>query len=64
MPLPRPDDTHDDGHNTGAAARPFPPEAHAYDTDVSAKVVKRVQAEADKILSKDEWVVIDGVDKR
>jgi hypothetical protein len=47
-----------------ATSKRFPPEAHSYDTDVTDKVVKRVKAEAEKVLEKDEWVVNDGVDKR
>jgi hypothetical protein len=65
MPLRKPGDTNDDGHDdVVATSKRFPPEAHAYDTDVTDKVVKRVKAEAEKVLEKDEWVVIDGVDKR
>jgi len=45
-------------------SRPFPPEAYDYDSDITDEVTKRVQSEADKILRKDKWTVIDGVDNK
>lgn len=67
MPLRKPDDTHDNGGNADGGAttgKKFPPEAYAYDSDITDHVVKRVQTEAEKRLSKDEWIVIDGVGER
>jgi hypothetical protein len=66
MPLRKPDGTSDHG---GApvetmGGQQFPPEAYAYDSDITDHVVKRVQREADKILAQDEWVVVDGVGKQ
>jgi hypothetical protein len=65
MPRRRPDETHekrDDGEPV--TSPPFPPEAYTYDSDVTDEATRRVQAEADKILNKENWVVIDGDDKR
>jgi hypothetical protein len=42
----------------------LPVEAYHYEAELKVEVVKRIQAEADKVLNQDEWVVIDGVDKR
>lgn len=65
MPLRKPSDESHDGDKDGQAnPQPFPPEAYAYDSDVTDEVAKRVQAEADKILKQDKWTVIDGVTKR
>ena len=50
--------------HSNAASQPFPLEAYRYDSDVIEKVTHRVQEQADKILAKDKWVVIDGVKKR
>jgi hypothetical protein len=49
-----------------ALAQPSPllPESYQYEAELKMEVVKRIQVEADKILSQEEWVVIDGVDKR
>jgi hypothetical protein len=64
MPLHKPDNTKNDGKDAVATAlAAFPPEALNYDTDVTDEVVRRVQAEADAVLAKEEWVVIDGVEK-
>lgn len=41
-----------------------PPEAYHYEAELKVEVVRRIQAEADKVLNQEEWVVIDGVDKR
>ena len=64
MPLRKPDDTVEREEPATVSGGKFPPEADAYDTDVTEKVVKNVQKQADKILAGDEWVVIDGVDGR
>lgn len=45
-------------------SRPFPREAYDYDSDITDEVTRRVQSEADKILRKDDWTVIDGVDNK
>jgi hypothetical protein len=62
----------DDIKHTGAEAeiiqsadttpngRKFPPEAYAYDTDVTDAGIERVKAEAEKRLKNDKWVVVDG----
>ena len=69
MPLRKTDDG-DDHNNGGKAAgenamgEKFPPEAFAYDSNITEAVVKRVQAEADKVLSQEEWIVVDGVRER
>ena len=44
--------------------RPFPREAYDYDSDITDEVTRRVQSEADKVLRKDNWTVIDGVDNK
>jgi len=65
MPLRKPDDTYDDGEApVMTTAKPFPPEAYEYEADLSPEKIKTIQAKADKILSQEEWVIIDGVDKR
>lgn len=66
MPLRKKDDSKDRDGSAEAATvgRKFPPEAYSYDTDITDEVVKRVQREADKVLDRDEWVVIDGVEKQ
>jgi hypothetical protein len=61
MPLPKPD-LNPAEHGVTLGGKKFPSEAYAYDSDVSERVVKRVQSQANAILSKEEWVVIDGVD--
>ena len=43
-----------------AAKRSFPPEAYDYGGDISAEAVRRLQEQADKVLGKGEWKVIDG----
>jgi hypothetical protein len=65
MPLRKQDDK-DKGNAEAVATtgKKFPPEAYAYDSDITEDVVNRVQAEADKVLSKDDWVVVDGVAKQ
>jgi hypothetical protein len=40
--------------------RKLPPEAFQYDDDVTPEVVKTIQEQADEIIRKEEWVVIDG----
>jgi hypothetical protein len=62
MPFRKPADAHDDQKT--ARGGKFPPEAYAYDSDITDEVVKRVQSEADKKLAEDEWTVIDGVGKQ
>jgi hypothetical protein len=65
MPLRKTDD--DDHHSTAIADssnRPFPPEAYQYDGELKVEVVQALQKKADLRLSKEEWVVIDGIDKR
>ncbi len=47
-----------------AQAGDLPQEAFHYETELKVEVVKQIQAKADKVLSKEEWVVIDGVDKQ
>jgi hypothetical protein len=65
MPLRKPTDEIHDGDNDGQGTpQPFPPEAYAYDSDVTDEVVRRVQAEANKVLKQDKWIVIDGVTER
>jgi hypothetical protein len=64
MPLRKPEDeTIPPVHETAAGTK-FPSEAFNYDSDVSDAVVSRVQAEADKTMSCEKWVVIDGVGKQ
>jgi hypothetical protein len=67
MPLSKSDKTQGHGISAEGGAttgQKFPPEAYAYDSDITDHVIKRVQSEAEKILCNDEWVVVDGVDKR
>lgn len=59
MPLRKPTDTYDEPKTTGG--NKFPPEAYAYDSDITDRVVNRVRSEAEKIMAADEWVPIDGV---
>ncbi len=55
MPLRKPtDETHDGDKDGQSAPQLFPPEAYAYDSDVTDEVTKRIQAEADKILKQDK----------
>ena len=63
MPLRKPTDD-GNGHTPMMNNRAFPPEAYQYEADVTAEAVERIQAEADKVLCCEEWVVIDGVNKR
>jgi hypothetical protein len=42
----------------------LPQEAFHYEAELKVEVVKQIQAKADAVLNKEEWVVIDGVDKR
>ena len=62
MPLRKPTD--DDGEFALQVAPAFPPEAYQYEAELTVETVKAIQARADKILCKEEWAVIDGVDKR
>jgi hypothetical protein len=65
MPLRKPDDTYEDGDVTVlTATKPFPPEAYEYEAELSPEKIKLIQAKADKILSEEEWVIVDGVGKR
>jgi hypothetical protein len=65
MPLRKPDDTYEDGDGTVlTVAKPFPPEAYEYEAELKPEKIKVIQAKADKILSQEEWVIVDGVDKR
>jgi hypothetical protein len=43
---------------------PAPPEAFHYEAELNVETVKKIQQKADETLQKEEWVVIDGVDKR
>jgi len=55
----------DDAPATQAAdAAPLPREAYHYEAELKVEVVKRIQQKADETLKQEEWVVIDGVDKR
>ena len=47
-----------------SAFAPLPVEAHHYEAELTIETVKRIQQKADETLNKEEWVVIDGVDKR
>lgn len=67
MPLQKTDDTIEQVNgeigetvDTTPPGRKFPPEAYAYDSDITDAGIKRVKAEAEKRLKKDEWVVVDG----
>jgi hypothetical protein len=37
----------------------FPPEAYSYDSPVTKEGVARIQREADKILCRQEWTVLE-----
>ena len=68
MPLHKTDGTKDkDGGEAAATSaetgRKFPPEAFAYDSDITDAGVDQVKAAAAKRLKQDEWILIDG-DKR
>lgn len=39
----------------------FPPEAYAYEDDVTHEAVESIRARADKVISDDEWEVVDGL---
>lgn len=40
--------------------RNLPPEAFQYDDDVTPETVETIKEKADRIIRKEEWVVIDG----
>jgi hypothetical protein len=61
MPLRKQDDAQDDG-DVKTVTELFPPEAYQYEAELTVEKVKLIQAKADKVLSKEEWVIIDGVD--
>jgi hypothetical protein len=69
MPL-RKDDKDAARHNVGndgvenSMGKKFPPEAYAYDSDITDAGIKRVELEAEKILSQEKWTIIDGVKER
>lgn len=64
MPLRKPTDDDNDHKRGEPNAHAFPPEAYQYEAELKVETVKIIQAEADKKLALDEWVVVDGVDKR
>jgi hypothetical protein len=64
MPLCKPTDDDHKHERAVPSARVFPPEAYQYEAELKVETVKIIQTEADKVLAKDEWIVIDGVDKR
>jgi hypothetical protein len=65
MPLRKPDGTsHHVAEHATAGGKEFPPEAYAYDSDITDVIVRRVQLKANPILAQDEWVVVDGVKER
>lgn len=64
MPLHKPTNDGDKDKRAAPTTLAFPPEAYQYDAELKVETVKLIQAKADKVLSQDEWVVIDGVDKR
>jgi hypothetical protein len=64
MPLRKPTDDEQDGAQTASVAQTFPPEAYQYEAELKVEIVQTIQARADKVLCKEEWTVIDGVDKR
>jgi hypothetical protein len=41
-----------------------PPEAFHYESELNVETIEKIQQKADETLQKEEWVVIDGVDKR
>ncbi|MGV8841028.1 MAG: hypothetical protein ACWA6X_12075 [Bauldia sp.] len=40
--------------------RPFPPEAYAYDDDITAEAVQTVRGKANDRLENAKWEVVDG----
>lgn len=72
MPLRKPTDTESDATETALSAiqealgqtAAFAPLPEHYEAELTVETVNRIQKKADETLSKDEWVVIDGVDKR
>jgi hypothetical protein len=41
------------------AKKEFPPEAYCYDEPIDKDAVAAIQREADKVLDKQEWTVIE-----
>ena len=75
MPLRKPTDTQSNATDAAlkaiqealgqtSAFEPLSAEAGHYEAELTVETVKRIQKRADETLSKEEWVVIDGVDKR
>jgi hypothetical protein len=65
MPRRKPDDTRDESKDgSSSVSQTIPPEAYQYEAELKVEMVKLIQARADKLLSEEEWVVIDGVNKR
>ncbi|MFT4276497.1 MAG: hypothetical protein QM576_09095 [Rhodopseudomonas sp.] len=46
-------------HDAVKPAKDFPPEAYSYDDPIDPAVIARIQAEADKVLDKQQWTVIE-----
>jgi hypothetical protein len=70
MPLRKPTDIDDPTENAleaiqeALALRDDPSaEVYSYEAELDIEVIKRIQQKADETLKKEEWVVIDGVDK-
>jgi hypothetical protein len=62
MPLRKPDP--EEINSLPIPARTIPPEAYEYEAPLNPEAIKLIQERADKTLLKEEWVVIDGVNKR